>query len=140
MNKLWLLLILFFLASCNDASEKQAAAENAHDAAGMFINNVLDGNFDEARKLMVNDGENNHWLSETEKKYMHLPREDKRDMRESEPTIYETKRLNDSVSIIYYSNSYNNRRDSVKLVRKSEQWLVDLKFTFPVADVPKNVQ
>ncbi len=139
MNKLWLLLSLFFFA-CNDAEETTAGAENAHDAAGMFINNVLDGKFDDARKLMVNDGENNHWLNETEKKYMHLDREDKRDMRESEPTIYDTKRLSDSVSIIYYSNSYNNRKDSVKLVRKSGQWLVDLKFTFPVADIPKNAQ
>ncbi len=139
MNKLWLLLSLF-LFSCNDEEEKQAAAENAHDAAGMFINNVLDGKFDDARKLMVNDSENSQWLFDLEKKYEHLPRETKRDMRESEPTIYDTKRLSDSESIIYYSNSYNNRKDSVKLVRKSNQWLVDLKFTFPVADIPKNVQ
>lgn len=139
MNKLWLLLSLFLFA-CNDADETAAGAENAHDAAGMFINNVLDGKFDDARKLMVYDSENAQWLIDLEKKYEHLPRETKRDMRESEPTIYDTRRLSDSAAIIYYSNSYNNRKDSVKLVRKSGQWLVDLKFTFPVADIPKNAQ
>lgn len=127
------------MIACNNDDEK-IAAEGAHDAAGMFINNVLDGKFNEARNLMVRDGENNHWLNETEKKYVNLSREDKRNMRESEPTIYETRKLSDSASIIYYSNSYNNRQDSVKLVRKNGNWLVDLKYTFPLADIPKNVE
>ena len=127
------------MISCSN-NDKKAVAEGAHDAAGMFINNVLDGNFEEARELMVKDSENNRWLYETEKKYLNLSSEDKRNMRESDPTIYETKKLNDSTSIIYYSNSYNNRKDSVKLVRANGNWLVDLKYTFPVADIPKNVE
>jgi hypothetical protein len=131
--------MMMFLFGCNN-DDKKITAEGAHDAAGMFINNVLDGKFDEAGKLMVQDSENNHWLHETEKKYINLSREDKRNMRESEPTIYETRKVSDTVSIIYYSNSYNNRKDSVKLVRKSGNWLVDLKYTFPVADIPKNVE
>ena len=61
-------------------------------------------------------------------------------MRESEPTIYDTKYMSDTVSIIYYSNSYNNRKDSLRLVQKEGKWLVDLKYTFPLADIPKNVE
>ena len=131
--------LMVLLSACNDNDEK-IAAEGAHDAAGMFINNVLDGNFDDAGKLMVQDPENNRWLYETEKKYINLSSEDKRNMRESEPTIYETRKVSDSVSIIFYSNSYNSRRDSVKLVNKNGNWLVDLKYTFPLADIPPNVE
>ena len=92
--------LMVLLSACNDNDEK-IAAEGAHDAAGMFINNVLDGNFDDAGKLMVQDPENNRWLYETEKKYINLSSEDKRNMRESEPTIYETRKVSDSVSIIF---------------------------------------
>ena len=139
MKRIPLYALLLFLLSCND-EDNQASPESVHDAAGMFINNVLDGKFDEARKLMVQDSENAHWLNETEKKYIHLSQEDKRNMRESDPTIYETKKQSDSVSIIYYSNSYNNRKDSLKLVKQSGDWKVDLKYTFPTADIPKNDQ
>jgi hypothetical protein len=136
-------IVLFFIAflgSCSDKNDKAATAENAFDAAGMFLHSVLDGKFDEAKKMMVQDEENIEWLDETEKKYVRLPGEEKRNMRESDPTIYETRKLSDSISIIYYSNSYNNRKDSVKLVKTQGTWLVDLKYTFPTADQPKNVQ
>lgn len=123
-------LVLFFIG-CNHADDGMQA-EGAHDAAGMFLNYVLDGNFDAAHKLMVQDRENHEWLKETEERYVNIPKDDQRTMRESDPTIYETRKISDSVSIIFYSNSYNNRKDSLKLVRRNNKWLVDLKYTFTV--------
>jgi hypothetical protein len=126
-----LCLHLFYACSNQDQSPEP---EGVHDAARTFLENVLDGKFDEARKLMVLDPENNSWLNDTERKYARMSSEDKRSYREAELTIYDTRKVNDSISVIIYSNSFTNRRDSVKVVRMDQRWLIDLKYTFPSAD------
>ena len=36
----------------------------------------------------------------------------------------------DSVTIIYYTNSFKNKPSKIKLVKKNKDWLVDFKYTF----------
>jgi hypothetical protein len=43
--------------------------------------------------------------------------------------IHAVKPLNDSVTIVHYSNSYTNVKDSIKAVRINNQWLIDLKYS-----------
>jgi len=46
--------------------------------------------------------------------------------------------VNDSTTIIHYSNSYKNKPDSLKIIRINGQWFVDLNFTFqPKDSIPK---
>ena len=96
----------------------------------MFIRDALDGKFKEARQLMVADSVNDSRMTDTERTYEHMSQDTKRSYRESSITIYDTRKLNDSTSIVVYSNTFKNMRDSVKVVRKSGQWLIDLKYTF----------
>jgi hypothetical protein len=38
--------------------------------------------------------------------------------------------VNDSTSIINYSNTYMNKPMEIKLVRENKKWVVDFKYTF----------
>ena len=57
--------------------------------------------------------------------------EDKKGYREASINIHSVEGINDSVSIIHYSNSFKKQRDSLRAVRLDEKWLVDLKYSFP---------
>jgi hypothetical protein len=129
MKRCHLILLSCFLISCTN-SINESAPENDLDAARMFIRDALDGKFREARHLMVSDSVNDNRMADTERTYEKMSKDTKRNYRESSITIYDTRKLNDSTSIVVYSNTFKNMKDSVKVVRKDGQWLVDLKYTF----------
>ena len=125
--------LLFILAACNNSPENQAPpaeSENDLDAARTFIRSSLDGNMDEAMKYLLKDSTNLQYFELFENKYNQLDRETKRSYRESSINIHDTKKLNDSTSVIIYSNSYRNDKDTLKLVLQNHNWLVDLKYLF----------
>jgi hypothetical protein len=124
------ILLAFLLSSCTNNSSEEASPENDLDAARMFIRDALDGKFQDARQLMVKDSVNENRMTDTERTYEHMSNETKRNYRESSITIYDTRKLNDSTSIVVYSNTFKNMKDSVKVVKKDGSWLVDLKYTF----------
>ena len=125
---------LFWLIACNNNSESTAAAapENDVDAARTFIRSALDGRWKDAKRLIVQDSTNIGDLDATEQNYtQHMNVTDQRGYRESTIRIYDTRKVNDSISIITYSNTYKNQKDSIKVVRQNGNWLVDLKYSFP---------
>jgi hypothetical protein len=56
--------------------------------------------------------------------------------RSSSIRFHETINQNDSVSIIVFSNSFKNDHDSLKVIRKQDEWLVDLKYLFEHGNEP----
>lgn len=105
--------------------------EDDVDAARMFIRTVLDGKFKQARTLVLPDSTNIEWLNLVERSY--LKKNDvieQRGLREANIIVHDVKRPDESTTIMVYSNSFKNKKDSVKAVRKGGEWLVDLKFTF----------
>jgi hypothetical protein len=89
---------------------------------------------------MVQDSTNTQLLDAYESNYeTHMNREDKRGYREASITLYDSRQENDSVTIVNYSNSYKKKRDSLKVVRINNQWLVDLKYSFPQTDTTSHV-
>src|SRR3954462_11435494 len=129
MKRCHLILLSCFLFSCTN-SNNESAPENDLDAARMFIRDALDGKFREARQLMISDTINENRMADTERTYEKMSKDTKRNYRESSITIYDTRKINDSMSIVVYSNTFKNMKDSVKVIRKGGQWLVDLKYTF----------
>jgi hypothetical protein len=129
MKRCLVILLSCFLFSCTN-SNNESAPENDLDAARMFIRDALDGKFREARQLMVSDTINENRMADTERTYEKMSKDTKRNYRESSITIYDTRKINDSTSIVVYSNTFKNMKDSVKVIRKGGQWLVDLKYTF----------
>jgi hypothetical protein len=119
---------LFLLYSCsNDVSN---ASESEIDAARNFIRASLDNDFDKARSYMIQDSANNEYLDAAMRHRASRPREENRLYKEASIRIFDTRKVNDSVSIISYSNSYKNAKDSLKVIRDNNEWLVDLKYSF----------
>jgi len=124
-------MVLFVLIACN-ISDKPGSTqpENDLDAARTFIRDALDGKFEKARNLMVRDSTNDQTMDVTERNYEHISQAERVGYRNASIQIHNTREVNDSIRIVTYSNSFKNEKDSLKLVRLNNQWLVDLKFTF----------
>lgn len=135
-------ICLLFLAACTNGNpDKETTSENDVDAARNFIRAALDGQWREAKKFMLQDSTNIVLLDYSENNYqLHLNSEDKRGYREASITLYDTRQLNDSVSIINYSNSYKKQKDSLRVVRNGGVWVVDLKYSFPQTDTTRYAQ
>jgi hypothetical protein len=141
MNKFFpLLLLLFFFSSCGN-SDTQSLSEKPEgdvDAARAFIRAALDGNYKQARNLIVPDSSNVQLLDNLERAYLHNNNAmEQRGYREASIRIHDTRSSSDSASVVVYSNSYKNKQDSVKAVRMGNEWLIDLKYSFPQTRVPE---
>jgi hypothetical protein len=131
----YLLLFVLFFCSCKNDEAESEKSENDVDAARNFIRAALDGDYERARNYMLNDSLNTQLLNTFQDNYRtHMNREDKAGYRESSIRMPEIRRVNDSASVVVYSNSYKNKSDTLKVVREKGQWLVDFKYSFPVKD------
>ncbi len=108
-----------------------AESENEDDGARNFIRATLDQDFNKARQYMVNDTLNNEFMDATERQFSKMSSVEKRNYQDASIQGYQKRFISDSVAIIYYSNSYKNRKDSVKAVKVDGKWLIDLKYSFP---------
>ena len=141
MKLLTSLVFALVLFSCNnEENETRTTSENDTDAARNFIRAALDGKWEEARSFMVQDSTNLQLLDRAESMYQSREREEKRAYRESNIRFYETRPINDSTTVIHYSNTYKNRKDSLKVIRTSGQWLIDLKYSLLPTDSISHVQ
>lgn len=125
-------LFFFMLAmACNntDQQEKQQS-ENDIDAARNFIRSALDGKFNEAKTFLLADSSNIQFFDVYERNYQKADADTKRSYREATINIHRVNPVNDSTTVVIYSNSYKNDHDTLKVIRKNTQWLVDLKYLF----------
>lgn len=125
-------LSLACLCACsNNAENATGKPENDVDAASMFIRSALNGQWKQAKKLIVQDSANIEDLEAAERVADKRNVTEQRGYREAQITLHDTRKINDSASVIIYSNTFKNQRDSVKAVRVAGDWLVDLKYSFP---------
>ena len=129
--------MFLFLYACNSTEEPEIIKpENGMDAAGKFIRAALDGDYQKAKKFLLNDSTNKQLIDIYEWTYNHkMTPEDKKAYRNASIRfLKETHQLNDSVTIVHYSNSYKDKSDSLKIIKANGQWFVDLNFTFQKND------
>lgn len=111
--------------------EPVSSSENNIDAARNFIRAALDGKFEEARSFMLQDSLNTNYMDIAERSYQHTDQAEKDGYRTATIRIFSpVKDINDSTSIVIYSNTYKNDPDTLRVVRVKGQWLVDLKYLF----------
>lgn len=130
-QKITLSFLLFFAFACGNNDNKDIAGENDIDAARSFIRAALDGDYNKARTFMLQDSINLEDLNKAIVLNERLTPDEKKQYRESTIRIFETRSINDSSSIITYSNSYRNRKDSLLVVKDAGRWVVDFKYIFP---------
>ncbi len=121
--------ILFFFYSCNNSSDYQKP-ESALDAGREFIQHSLKGKFETAKKYMYQDDENKYWLQQVINQYNKTNEEEKSNLSKASINIAEVADVNDSVTVINYSNSYKKSGTKVKVIKKNGEWMVDFKYTF----------
>lgn len=123
--------VLPLLWSCTNTEESPATqGENDVDAARLFIRSALDGRWKDAKRLVVQDSLNIQDIETAQRVADRWDVTTQRGYRESQIRIHNTKKVNDSVTIITYSNTYKNQQDSIKVINVGGQWLVDLKYSF----------
>ena len=132
-------VVIVLFCSCQGSdSDTNTKPESDVDAARMFIRSALDGNYKQARTLIVPDSSNVQLLDNLERAYLHnTDVSNQRGYRESSIRIHDTKKINDSSSIVIYSNSFKNQKDSIKAVKLGDNWLIDLKYSFPQTNIPQ---
>lgn len=130
-NYLIFLFLLCFFHSCKNKDKTPAGkSENNIDAARNFIRSALDGKFDEARKYMLPDSVNNNYMDVAERSFNNAAQPVKDSFRTSTIIIHNVKEVNDSATIVIYSNSFKNNQDTLRVIKANNQWLVDLKYLY----------
>lgn len=122
--------ILFALAvlliACNGKQEDYRKAEDALDAGREFINSRLQGDFMKAAFYMLPDEKNKALLNEMERSYREKDKEGRQQWRTASINIREVKEQSDTVTLIYFQNSFDKRADTIRVIKQNDNWLVDL--------------
>lgn len=124
------LLFILFIACKNDDKKKQPTSESNIDAARNFIRAALDGKFKEARVFMLDDSVNTNYMDVAERSFQRADQSIKDGYRSSSIRIQKKIEINDSTTIVIYSNSFKNDHDTLKILKVNNQWLVDLKYLY----------
>ncbi|HEY2721195.1 MAG TPA: hypothetical protein VGI82_05700 [Chitinophagaceae bacterium] len=122
--------LLLFACNQSDKNANEGKSDSDLDAARNFLDAALKGDFKTAVTYMLQDSANLSYLSMSERIYKGARSGEKDSLRTASLRFYETKQVNDSTTITLFSNSYKNKKNNLKLIRKNGQWLVDLKYLF----------
>ncbi len=130
MNRisLFLLTMIISLAACNNSPEVRKT--DPLESGRGFIEASLKGNYDEAKKYLLQDSTNIEYFNGLKDFNSKRSNEEKQGYRDANILIDSTQKVSDSVTIISYSNTYKNKPSKLKLVRRNNEWLVDFKYTF----------
>ena len=122
--------LLLSITNCNNQDSASSKPENDIDAARNFIRSALDGKFDQARKLLLPDSSNNNYMDVAERNYQKSDPNVKNGYRSASINIHQVSPVNDSTTIVIFSNSFINDHDTLKIRKVSGQWMVDLKYLY----------
>ncbi len=119
--------ILFYGCTGNEDYQKP---DDPLEAGREFIRFALDGDMRKAKAFILRDGANERLFENIEKKYAAESLEEKTSYKDASIIINKLQSLNDSTTIINYSNSFKRENSEIKLVKINGEWWVDFKYTF----------
>ena len=124
-----IILLLLTISSCKQP-EGFKEAEDPMDAGREFLRAVLDGDFEKASLYLLDNPEDKE-LFDRYKTYMkNQPQKEKLNLKSASIIINNIQRLNDSVSLINYSNSYSMKPANLRVVLSEKKWRIDFSYTF----------
>lgn len=100
------------------------------DTGREFIRASLDGDFTKAESLLLKDTENVQLFDSYKLFYNKLPAEKKINYQKASYEINKYQDLDDSTTIINYSNSYMKKPMDIKVTRNNNTWEIDFKYTY----------
>ena len=126
---IYILLLYVSFFSCKQP-EGFHEAEDPMDAGREFLRSVLDGDFEKASLYVLDNAEDKELL-ERYKGYMkNQPQKERLNLKSSSIIINKIVNVNDSVTIINYSNSYSMKPTNLKVVLSDKKWRIDFSYTF----------
>lgn len=131
MMKMKLFIAIFLFAAVTSCNDTRKNPITDIDVARAFIKDILENDYKDAKALVLDEEINKQYFELSKKDFEGKTKEELEQYKKADIIINEIKNVNDSVTIVNYSNSYKkNRKYEVKVVRVNNQWLVDLKHTF----------
>lgn len=119
------------LFSCSNKEDEYHQPENALDAGREFIQQSLKGKFITAGKYMLQDKENQYWLSKWSGQFNKISEQEKAAYNKASINISEVNDvIPDSVTIISFSNSFKKAPQKIKVIKYNGEWKIDFKYTF----------
>ena len=125
------LTILVVLSGCMQAENKSATlASSDIDAGRKFVRAALDGKFDQAQGYLLVDSLNLNYLEVAARSYNKLSNADKESYKGASIVVHENRSINDSTTLLIFSNSFKNDKDTLRVIRRENKWVVDLAYLF----------
>ncbi len=115
--------------SCNSGGEEEfKKAENAQEAGTQFIRASLDGDYDKAAFYLLKDSTNLLLFEKQQANYKQLSSKEKSQYKSAAIRPVAITSENDStVQYNYYHTSNPADTTTLRIVRRQDSWLVDLK-------------
>lgn len=123
---LFFIYALFTLSCGGDAVDKSDPLASARG----FIEATLKGDYNKAEEYLLEDSTNNQYFEGLKSFNMDLSPLEREGYRDAAIIIDSTDKVNDSVGIIYYYNTFKKEPTQLRMVEQHGEWLVDFKYTF----------
>jgi len=127
------IIIILLVVSCTwmSCSHDEPVPNTDIDVARAFITDILNDHFDKAKVLVLQDEENVQFFNLFGKQYHNKNKTELDNFKNASIIINEINNLNDSETVINYSNTFKkDHKNVIKTVRLNGKWLVDFKYTF----------
>ncbi len=124
--KKWIVPITLLFAACGEGEYKPA--EDAQDAGRQFIRASLDGDYKKAEYYLLKDSTNLMLLDQQKSNYAGISKANKNAYSDASIIPISIK-PEDSVTVYYRYYPSSNPKDTttLRITRKNNEWLVDLK-------------
>ena len=124
------LLALCFVSGLISCNQPYQRPSTALDTGRDFIRASLNGDFTTAEILLLHDPQNNELFESYKQFYQKWPADKKANYKKASYEINKYVDLDDSTTIINYSNDYMNKPMEIKVVKDNGQWKIDFKYTY----------
>ncbi|MEO5990287.1 MAG: hypothetical protein ABIP68_01520 [Ferruginibacter sp.] len=128
MKNLILILFICLLASCS--SEQYKRPDSALETGRDFIRASLNGEFKTAEELLIKDTSNIQLFESYKRFYNKMPATEKANYKKASYEINKLEEVNDSTTLINYSNSYMKKPMNIKIIKAGDFWGVDFKYVY----------
>src|SRR4051812_23546189 len=116
MRYLLVIVLSLSLFACTNKEDEYHKPDNALDAGREFIEQSLKGRFSTANKYMLQDQDNQYWLTKWSEEFNKVSEQEKASYAKASINISEIDDvIPDSVTVINFSNSYKKIPQKLKV-------------------------
>jgi hypothetical protein len=119
--------LLFCLCACNNEDKTETAGSDINIVSD-FIKAALKGDYENAKTFMISDSLSLARMNNIAR--VNLSAEEKRGLAGASINIHTITRVNDSTTVVIYSNSFKNNWDTLRALKLNGRWLVDFNYLF----------